>query len=73
MTIREYLALDGAYSREVLAKYLGISRGRLSQISDAADIDPVYALAIEALHMGHLVDASDLSSIVKQARAKYHG
>lgn len=72
MTLKQYLALDGALSRNELCEKLNISGGRLSQLNDAiaggegewpADL----ALKIEEATGGAL-DASTLSSIIARAR-----
>lgn len=72
MTLREYLATDGALSRTELCEKLVISSGRLSQLNDATnggkDEWPA-DLALKAEEAtGGVLDASELSSIIARAR-----
>ena len=72
MTLKQYLATDGALSRTELCERLGISNGRLSQLNDAtADSKDEWPadLALKAEEAtGGIMDASTLSSIVARAR-----
>lgn len=68
MTIREYLSRPGSLSRADLSKELGISRGRLTQISDRDDLPPHLALKLEKVTRG-AVCAADVSTLIAEARA----
>ena len=72
MTIRTYLARPDALSRTDLAEALGITQGRLSQLNDVTDLPPLIALKLEQVSEG-VVNAADVSSIIKQARETAHG
>lgn len=68
MTLNDYLATQGAKSLTALALELGVSKGRLSQLRNVREWPPELALKAEAATAG-VLDASDLSVVVAQARA----
>ena len=65
--LARYLNSEGALSRRDLSKKLGISNGRLSQLSKAKEWPPELALVAEKETGGDL-DASELSSIIPPGR-----
>lgn len=68
MTLREYLAGDGAPTLTVLSDMIGVTKGRLSQLQDATDWPPALALEAEKQTGGKL-DAAQLSPVIARARA----
>jgi len=67
MTLDAYLNRTENTATE-LAKAIGISKGRLSQIRGGEPCPPALALRIEAA-TGGTVSASKLSTVIAQARA----
>jgi DNA-binding transcriptional regulator YdaS (Cro superfamily) len=67
MTLSKYLGRDGAMSLTDLARAMGISKGRLSQLRDKTDWPPELALTAETKTDGAL-DAAELSPIIARAR-----
>jgi len=67
MTLDAYLNLPGNKAGD-LAKAIGVSKGRLSQIRGGDKCPPELALKIEAATNGE-VSASALSHIIALARA----
>lgn len=67
MTLDAYLNRTENTATE-LAKAIGVSKGRLSQIRGGEPCPPALALRIEAA-TGGAVSASKLSVIIAQARA----
>lgn len=67
MTLQDYLKRPGALSRSQLCEGLGVTNARLSQLN-GKPWPPHLALKMEKLTCG-AVCASDLSPIVKDARA----
>lgn len=65
--LARYLNSEGALSRRELSEKLGISAGRLSQLSRAKEWPPELALTAER-ETGGALDASELSSIIARAR-----
>lgn len=69
MNLEAYLNRPDALSLTDLAKVIGISKGRLSQLkNEGKDWPPELALRAEELTDGQL-SASSLSGIIAQARA----
>ena len=68
MTLDTYLRQQGAVSLTDLAKRIGVSKGRLSQIRGGEPCPPALALQIETATEG-AVSASALSHVIAQARA----
>tara|TARA_Y100000114_G_scaffold153717_2_gene174288 strand:+ start:37853 stop:38092 length:240 start_codon:yes stop_codon:yes gene_type:complete len=72
MTLEEYLAAPGAMNLTELSEAVQVSKGRLSQLrakdGEAPDFPPELAMKLERV-TGGMIDASAVSSIVKDARA----
>lgn len=67
MTLDAYLKQDGIKAGD-LARAIGVSKGRLSQIRGGEKCPPELALKIEAA-TGGAVSASALSHVIALARA----
>lgn len=68
MTLDAYFSQPDALSLTDLAKRVGISKGRLSQIRGGEPCPPELALKLER-ETGGAVSASGLSHVIAQARA----
>lgn len=67
MKLSQYLSRPGAMSLTDLSAKLGVSKGRLSQLRDALDWPPELAMKAEE-HTGGILDAAELSPVIRQAR-----
>ena len=67
MTLDTYLERAGAMTLTALAKEIGVSKGRLSQLRKSLDWPAELALAVES-KTGGALNASVLSPLVAKAR-----
>jgi DNA-binding transcriptional regulator YdaS (Cro superfamily) len=67
MTLKDYLALETSPTLTKLADDLGVSKGRLSQLSQSVDWPPDLAMKIED-ETGGALNASFLSPVIARAR-----
>lgn len=68
MTLREYFERKNSLSVRDMANMLNLTSARVRQIRTSNEAPPNIALKIERITQG-LVSASDLSSVIKEARA----
>lgn len=68
MTLDQYFTRPGSLRLTDLSKAIGVTKGRLSQLRHSKDWPGSIALAVERATDG-AVNASDLSPVVREARA----
>lgn len=68
MTLREYFERKNSLSVDDMASRLDLTSARIRQIRAKNEAPPGVALNIERITQG-LVNASDLSAVIKEARA----
>ncbi len=69
MSLKSYLASEGALTLTSLSVEIGVSKGRLSQLKGADEWPAELALKAERATAGAL-DASALSRIIREARTR---